>query len=687
MISFLYPSFLWASFLIAIPIIIHLFNFRRFKTVYFSNVNFLQDIKQQTQSKSRLRHILVLLARILFILALVVAFAQPVKVNKNQKINNFDNKIAIYIDNSYSTNLESQNGKVIELEKKYAKSIIDAYNTNTDFYIFTNEPNQKNNQKLNKKNANKRVVNITTTHYNYKISNIIDKIKDIFITHNKQKTNNIIYLISDLQKTTFDINKLNNIINDSLDKINIIPVFPQSKNNLFVDTCWFDNPTHKINQQEIINVKITNSSNKDYNKIPIKFFINDTLKSFNNFDILKNQSKIIKLNYNNYKTGLYDCRIEISDFPIIYDNTLYLSYKIKKKINILDIFDKKPNKYISALFKNDDYIKLSAENYLNLKLGNINNFDAIILDQIKKPSSGLQQYIIDFAKLGKSIFIIPPYYNIDIDTYNDFLKNINQNIIFDTSSEKIKIEKVDFYNALYKNVFTKKEKNINLPVIYKYLLLNNNNKTINIFTANNDLPIFSESKLYTSKIYLLAFSLDEKSSNFVNHQLFVPTLYNFALYSKSINPIYYTINKSNYFSIYDSTTTDNVYHIINKNKTIDIIPQNIKAKDKTILNLKNIITKAGNYLVQKQNKIIDILSVNYNRDESFLSFYNNDDINQIIKNNLLNNTIKLLYSDNPKIIKNKISKINRGEPLWKYFIILSLIFLLTEILLLRIKNN
>ncbi len=682
MISFLYPSFLWAGLLIAIPVIIHLFNFRRYKAVYFSNVSFLQDIKQQTQSKSRLRHLLVLLARILFILALVTAFAQPVKIKENQTINNLPNKIAIYIDNSYSTNLDAQNGKVIELEKKYAKSIIDAYNSNTDFYIFTNEPSVKNNQKLNKKKVLERILNINSTHYTTKLSNITEKIKDVITDNEKSlKSNKIIYLISDMQKSTSDIQKIKN---DSLFNINIVPVLSQLKNNLFIDTCWFDNPSHKINNQENLNVTIKNSSNSDYNKIPIKLFVNDSLKAFGNFNISKNQSKTIQLNYNNYKTGLYNCRVEISDFPIIYDNTLYFSYKIKNKINLLDVFENQPNKYITALFKNDDYINLSSEKFLNLKLGNINNYDAIILDAIKKPTSGLQQIINDFSKLGKPVFIIPSY-NIDIDAYNELLKTLNQDIIFDTVSDKIKIEKVDFYNSLYKNVFTKKETNVELPVVYKYLLLNNSVGTINIFTSNNDLPLFVQSKLHKSKNYLLAFTLTDNAGNFVNHQLFIPTLYNFALDVKSLNQIYYIINKANYFSISDSLTTDDIYHITDKQNTMDIIPRSIKAEGKTIINFNNLIKNAGNYLIKQKNKTIDILSVNYNRKESDLEFYTIKDIEKIISENIGN--IKLFYSENPQVIKNEITKNTRGEPLWIYFIILSLIFLLTEILLLRIKNN
>ena len=75
--KFLYPQFLYALALIAIPIIIHLFNFRKFKTIYFSNVQFLKSVNEKTKSKSQLKHILILSSRVLTIAALVMAFSQP----------------------------------------------------------------------------------------------------------------------------------------------------------------------------------------------------------------------------------------------------------------------------------------------------------------------------------------------------------------------------------------------------------------------------------------------------------------------------------------------------------------------------------------------------------------------------------------------------------------------------------
>ena len=69
--QFVNPLFLIALSALAIPILIHLFNFRKYKKVYFTNVHFLQEIQQETKKQSQLRQLLILLARLLAIAALV----------------------------------------------------------------------------------------------------------------------------------------------------------------------------------------------------------------------------------------------------------------------------------------------------------------------------------------------------------------------------------------------------------------------------------------------------------------------------------------------------------------------------------------------------------------------------------------------------------------------------------------
>ena len=102
--QFLFPVFLLALATLAIPIIIHLFHFRRFKKVYFTNVRFLKEVKEETSSRSRLRNLLVLLARLLALALLVLAFAQPY-FNRGAEVQKGAKAISIFIDNGKSINM------------------------------------------------------------------------------------------------------------------------------------------------------------------------------------------------------------------------------------------------------------------------------------------------------------------------------------------------------------------------------------------------------------------------------------------------------------------------------------------------------------------------------------------------------------------------------------------------------
>ncbi|NNE93710.1 MAG: hypothetical protein HKN23_18830 [Verrucomicrobiales bacterium] len=75
--SFLAPLLLWGLPLAALPVIIHLINQHRHRTVKWAAMMFLLDAKRMTKGMARLRQILILAMRVLAILALVFALGRP----------------------------------------------------------------------------------------------------------------------------------------------------------------------------------------------------------------------------------------------------------------------------------------------------------------------------------------------------------------------------------------------------------------------------------------------------------------------------------------------------------------------------------------------------------------------------------------------------------------------------------
>ena len=85
---FAFPTFLFALFAIAIPILIHLFQLRRYKKIVFSDIRFLKQITEQNQKQRNIKEWIILAARCLALACLVFAFAKPFIPLNNKTINN-----------------------------------------------------------------------------------------------------------------------------------------------------------------------------------------------------------------------------------------------------------------------------------------------------------------------------------------------------------------------------------------------------------------------------------------------------------------------------------------------------------------------------------------------------------------------------------------------------------------------
>ena len=137
--QFKHPELLYALFLLVIPILIHLFQLRRFQKVQFTNVKFLKSIKLQTRKSSQLKKWLTLLSRLLLLTSVIIAFAQPFIPN-TEDFNEAQETI-IYLDNSFRMQSKGTNGTLLN---EAIQDIINTLPEDESFSLFTNDYTFKN---------------------------------------------------------------------------------------------------------------------------------------------------------------------------------------------------------------------------------------------------------------------------------------------------------------------------------------------------------------------------------------------------------------------------------------------------------------------------------------------------------------------------------------------------------------
>jgi hypothetical protein len=124
--TFLNPLVLLGLAAAAIPVILHLLNRRRLRTVEFSSLRFLKELQQSSLRRLKFRQWLLLLLRTLLIVALVLSFARPVIQGSFAGIigSRARNSMVFVIDDSPSMTVRTERGMVFDRAREAATRVL-----------------------------------------------------------------------------------------------------------------------------------------------------------------------------------------------------------------------------------------------------------------------------------------------------------------------------------------------------------------------------------------------------------------------------------------------------------------------------------------------------------------------------------------------------------------------------------
>jgi len=660
-------------------------SFRQYKTVYFSNVSFLKDIKKESKNKSRLKQLLILLARILTLIFLVFAFAQPYIPATTDTKKQPNQIVGIYIDNSFSMNALSENGQLLEVARKKALEICLAYPAGTKFKLFTNDLKPKHQNIFNKEQLIQQIAEIQPSPIVIPLSMVYNRFSVQNQSINESSTDKHLYFISDFQRTISDI-----------DNFNDEPVFsyfmrlkPNEVANLFIDSCWVEVPAHRLKQEEEIFVRIKNSSSQNYQNLPLKMILNDSIKSITNFSVNAQNEITASLKYTNNSSGLQLGNIEISDYPFTHDNNWHISYFVEPQLKALAVFSntkesKEGLEYISALFKDDSYILLDETNEQSLQISKLNDYNTIFLINLENFSSGFLSELKNSVAKGSSVVIFPGEKNNPV-FLNNLLTMFNANPVVGSDTTRQKISGIDFENRFFKDVFRKKEENPIFPEINGHLQFENSTRSTEtrLLWFQNNGKALSTVNFENGKVWIFGFPLEKKNESFARDILFVPTIYNIVLYSLPNQEMSFVVGRNTFYEIQGSKNINlnSTIEIVNNKTGEKFVPSKNISNRGTQIEFQDQIQTDGHYLIQNEDTTLASMAFNYDRKESDLRYFEEGELQDKIDVAQLKNAQVVQNTD--RNFAEIFDEIQNGKQLWKLFILLALLFILTEVALTR----
>lgn len=669
--KFLFPEFLFGLLLIAIPVIVHLFNFRKFKKVYFSNTRLLEEIKIQTSKKERLKERLILLSRILAIVFLVLAFAKPY-FNNQQDNNYLDNDIvSVYVDNSYSMDAVANNGSLLEEAKKKAREVIEAFGLNTRYQLITNQFSGNQKRLLTKQEFLSELDLVEIEAASGNLKRVVQYQKDFLSIYPNAPRYS--FLISDFQK---DISKEKLTVDSSI-HYNTVLLNPHQLPNVSVDSVWFISPVHQPGSEEKLVVKLKNHSDRFIENIPILLKINKETKALANINIKAGEVATDTLAFSGLSAGWQKAEVSIKDYPIVFDDYLKFTFEVKSNSMLTIISTEKKDNFFSLAYETDPFfvvnnISESEINYNTLKENNL-----VVLNDLPVIASGLAQQLKSYVEYGGSVAIFMPL-NADLSSYQSLLQQLQTDYPISLRTDSVKADKFNKTHAVFQGLFDGAEAKIDLPKASGYFLLSQQIKTTkSVLLQEGNIPLLNAYTLGKGIIYLSALPLDRKVSNFAVHGLFLPLCFKMALLSNRELPLFYQIGQTENILL-DNKINPKGEALRIRQDDLEIIPELKQTPMRSSIYFADQLKKAGFYELYEGSKLLALLAFNDDRKESVNTFYTGAELDKLFEGTSLKR-----FEGGESSVTNQIKDANLGVSLWKLCLILALVFLAIEILLIR----
>lgn len=663
--QFLFPSFLWTFALLTIPVIIHLFYFRRFKKVYFSNVRFLKEVKEETSARSRIKNLLILLMRLLAFSALILAFAQPF-LPVSDEVRQGRNAVSIFLDNSFSMGSIGSSVALMEMAKLRATEVIDAYEESDVFQIITQDLEGRHQRWIPKEEALDLVNEVRISPSSSSISSIMQRQQEMF--NQKNNFNAISYWISDFQEKMVDILPSQ----DTSVQLYLIPLSAIKQTNVGIDSVWMEEPVVIAGSPVEFNIQVKNYGLSEASNIRMAFHSGGEEKPVATFNLGIGETTTLKYTFNPIQPGWQNVFFQIADYPIQFDDFYYISFEVVEEIRVLTISDGEVQGELKKSLQGIDRFKNTFLKSGAIDYALIAQQDLVILDEPKSISSGLASELTAYLKNGGKVLFFPSSTG-DLQGYSEITGGKAWK---EWENVQREMGSVSFESDVFKDVFSDTKANLRLPVTQGNFSLNQWGSSI--LTYRDGTPAMVQMAIEQGYLWISSSPLKPEISSLAeSSEIFIPMLYKMSILKRAPKKLTHWIGVSDVISeIHQPGGGEMVYKI--KGANTELIPGQRFYGNQVFLDLSQGVVEPGFYQLERgDNDILSKYAFNYLRSESSQKFLEDKELENMIPG------AKILTAEISTPLTSMIKQESKGIPLWKWFLFLALAALTAETLLLR----
>ena len=419
-LSFLNPAFLWGALAASIPVIIHLINRRRARTVRFPAVKFVLRSERRVARKYRVKQWLLLALRTLILFLLTTALAEPVlqpNVGDLAEINQ-TRAVVLILDNSMSMAYQAAGTHSWELAKEAAGLVLQELRPQDQGALLPLVAAGEPPQALSGDRVwlIQRVGELTQT---YQAGDLIDSLQRAYtLLKTSDAAKKEIVVITDRTRVPWvgvEPATLRTI--DPQVQMTVISVGPAGAlDNTTVREVRLDQQAIVAGVRTKLTANVTNYGTEDRKQVPVRLLVDGKTLDQRLLDLPKRTTTGVAFDIGFDQPGYREGMITLGGDALPVDDQFYFAVPVREALRVL-LIDGDPR---TTLVASETFYLMNALNPERaLRLGPIQprvvpveeaerlrlgDFDIIVLANVRNLSQDLRARLMDFANQGGGLW-------------------------------------------------------------------------------------------------------------------------------------------------------------------------------------------------------------------------------------------------------------------------------------------
>jgi len=689
--TFLNPAVLIGLAAASIPVLIHLLNLRKLKTIEFSTLIFLKELQKNKIRRVRLKQWLLLALRVLIILMIVTAFARPTLegVSIGGTTSAAKTTAIFILDDTFSMSVIDQKGSYFNQAKETIKRLLKQLEEGDDVGLILISgdkdfelPLTTNIGSLEERLNELKISSATGTINSALIA------ASYFISQSKN-FNKEIYLLTDFQRNRIaideNITNLNQVLKDQV-RLYSLDFADGVKYNISIDDLQVTTKIFEKDKPIRFKATITNYSEQIANNLVVSLFLGGKRSAQQSINLNPDETKMVFLEGITEQTGYVDASAEIEDDDIDMDNKRFATVYIPEVVSILllseNVTDTKFIKLALQPAVENGNLKITEYNFSKMNSLQLSSYDLVFLFGGYKDLSfgNLTQYV----RSGGGLAVFPSSVSdlAGFQKLNDKLKLPSPTSVVvssDSHTDPVDFDNIDFNHPVFQNIFRDdQKKEIESPQINNYYKISPKGKGNSLITLLDGSSFLCEYKIGNGKIFIFNVAPVLEWSDFPLKSIFAPLIY---------KSIYYLSAKRNTDIVYIAGEPLNIHianrllpqiKIENPDRNEDLI--NLNVNDYEFISYNNTYV-SGNYSIYSGQRLLEIISVNTDPLESNVKYISDSEFDDYLSRiSFKGDHVRIKKGEDPA---NVILQARFGSELWRYFLIAALILALVEMAIAR----